>query len=567
MTSRRFAIALAVSLGLAALLRFLGIMHGWPRNYIPDTTAVRAALSIGAGANPFAGDALPTQYPYLLPYLLAALYGVFFVLGWIGGVFANLAAFERYAFAHPEVFFLIASGAVATSGCVVVLQVALVTRRLLGEAAACLAALFTATSLIHVQLSHQARPHLLTVALILAALQFALRHLADGRRRNLPLSWLCSAAAASTVPYGLLSLAIPLLAGIRRKDLGGTLRNTLLGGALFLATLVLFYPRLVIGDPVAYDSSTGLFRSYGGLYLRDSFINGKGLPKLIAWLGSYEPVLALCAALGIAVGLSHWRRDRRWAAVAVFPLLYVAVYGSYEVIHPRYLVPLIPFLSIPAGWLAARWAGWLSEGAATRFGERWRAPAAVALAIALLGLPTVQALRLDLLLRRQDTRAIAERWIGAHLRQSRLIATEAHGVDLPPDLDSLRWTAAHHPDQLGLRDRHRLRSGADGAAGDGFPVAQLWYHPTYRDSAIGELEHYAESEHVVAVLGGETQRVDPFYRSLVREGRLLTRVSPLCPNVAAAETQLPVELQRPLRDLWKVERCGPIIEIYELRRE
>jgi hypothetical protein len=41
----------------------------------------------------------------------------------------------------------------------------------------------------------------------------------------------------------------------------------------------------------------------------------------------------------------------------------------------------------------------------------------------------------------------------------------------------------------------------------------------------------------------------------------------LRPNVRSAETQLPLELQHPLWDLWKVERCGPIIEIYELRRE
>src|SRR5204863_8164078 len=120
--------------------------HGWPRNYIPDTTVVRAALSIGAGANPFAGDPLPTQYPYFLPYLLTVIYGIFFVAGLVAGAFADLRAFEQYAFANPEVFFLIASWVVAAFGCVQVLLVALVTRRLLGDAAAVMAALFSATS-------------------------------------------------------------------------------------------------------------------------------------------------------------------------------------------------------------------------------------------------------------------------------------------------------------------------------------------------------------------------------------------------------------------------------------
>jgi hypothetical protein len=59
--------------------------------------------------------------------------------------------------------------------------------------------------------------------------------------------------------------------------------------------------------------------------------------------------------------------------------------------------------------------------------------------------PPAQALRLDVLLRREDTRNIAERWIGEHLRGSAPIAAEPHGVELSPDERSLRWTAAHHP--------------------------------------------------------------------------------------------------------------------------
>jgi len=568
LTTRRFALALAVCLALAAGLRLLGITHGWPRNYLADTTVVRAALSIGAGANPFAGESLPTQYPYALPYLLVVIYGGFFALGWLAGAFASVHAFEAYAFANPEVFFLTASAVVAAFGCAEVWVVAAVARRLLGERAAVLAALFTATSLILVQLSHQPRPHVVAATLILLALACTLRYLdAPAHRGWLTLAWLSAGLATSTSPYGVLSIAIPLAGSIRRRAIPSSLRGNLPGIAVFLVAQVFFYPRLVVGDPVEYDAATGLFRSYGGLYLDGRFINGAGFPKLLGWLCLYEPVLSVIAALALAIALVRRRWHPRWAVTAIFPLLYLLVYGSYEVIHPRYLVPLIGFLAIPAGGLAARWQEWVAQQVSAPWGPRWRTPAVVAVGLAVVVVPAVQALRFDVLLRRDDTRTIAERWIRDNLRDSRLIAAEAHGVELPLDARSVRWAAMHHPDQLGVKDRHRLRAAAHAPLDDGFPVRRLWYAPGYQHSAIGQLEHQSDIGHVVAVVPGDRARVDPFYRSLQEQGRLLTRVTPLRPDVRVAETGLPVELQRPLWELWKVDRCGPIIEIYELRHE
>lgn len=566
MSRRRFGSGLALCLLLAAALRFLGIMHGWPRNYVPDTTVVRAALSIGAGANPLAGDPLPTQYPYFLPYVLAVVYGAWFAGGWATGFFPDARAFEAWAFANPEAFFLVAGVVVASFGCWLVWLVAAVTRRLLGEPAALLAALFSATSLILVQLSHQARPHLVATALVFAALHFTLLHVDESRPRALVLGWLFAGLAAAAVPYALLSAAIPALGSVRRGDARRGARDLSIGAAVFLAVQVFFYPRFVAGDGIRYESSTGLFRSYGGLYLSDALVTGGGFPKLLGWIVTYEPVLAVLAAAGIAIAIRRRRWSARWAVTAVFPLLYVLVYGSYEVIHPRYLVPLVPFLSIPAAWVAVRGQRRVSRAATAAWGARFGPVAAAGFAAVLLLPPLAQAVRFDVLLRREDTRSIAERWIADNLGASALIATEAHGVDLPLDEGALRWAAANRPQQLGVKDRHRLRLAERGALADGYPVRRLWHLEGYRQSAVGDLAGEVGGGHVVAVVHGDVTRDDLFYRTLQRDGRLLLRVSPLRPGVRRAETRLPLELQRPLWGLWQVERCGPIIEVYELKR-
>ncbi len=113
---RRSRGAIAGLLLLAAGLRFWGLDHGLPRNYVPDTTVVRAALSLGAGTNPFRGESLPTQYPYLVPYGLFAVYGAGYLAGRVTGSFSNVGDFEAYALSHPETFFLTARAVTALAG-------------------------------------------------------------------------------------------------------------------------------------------------------------------------------------------------------------------------------------------------------------------------------------------------------------------------------------------------------------------------------------------------------------------------------------------------------------------
>jgi hypothetical protein len=293
-------------------------------------------------------------------------------------------------------------------------------------------------------------------------------------------------------------------------------------------------------------------RYFGGLYLAPKFLNGKGLRQLLTWLALYEPVLLAFAVLGI-LGALRTPPNGSWLVLGAFPVLYVAIFGSYQVVHPRYLVPVLPFLSIPAAAGAVRLERWIAARASPAWGT--------AIAFAVFLLPLAQALRLDFILLHQDTRNVAEAWIGEHLGGSRLIALEPHGVELAPERSSLERMRERSPARLGLRDRRRLRVQAED---EGFPIVRLWDIDEYRKRSVEALAEYGEIDHVVIVKDGGRDRTDPFYQSLRRTGRLLTRIGPFRSSVDEAETLLPLELRNPLRGLWRIDRSGPVVEIFEL---
>jgi len=561
--TRLHTAALVGVLLVAAVLRIWGLDHGLPHNLVPDTTSVRAALSLGAGDNPFSGDLLPTQYPYFFPYVLFGVYGSMYLGGAAAGYFPDVSAFGEFAFRRPDVFFLIARSVVAGFGVAMVLLVFACGRRIADNATGLVAAAFTATSLLLVQLSHQARPHIVGTTAVLLCLWLGLRYLAQSRSIDLIAAWVVAAVAGSTVPYGFMGVVIPLALTIR---VGGDRRRPLLAGSigllLFVGIVLLCFPSLILGptESFAHDPHTGVIRYFGGLEMRPGLINGMGFLLLARWLVLSEPILAAIWIPAVALILLQPGERKKWWLTALFPALFALVYGSYEVIHPRYLVPLIPFLSLVSGWLVARWV----SRAAQRGSESVtvaRRLGVVSLLAVVFALPTAQAVRLDCLLARVDTRLLAERWIELHIPATELLAVESHGVPIAPDRSSLELMARAFPDRLGVRDRYRLATVADG---DGRAVCRLWHHASREHLSIAELTEVHDVRFVAATVLCDTPRKDRFYTSLKSAGTLVKCFSPLVTDRATTRCRLPLELDNPLLGLWQVERCGPTIEIFEL---
>ena len=82
-----FAVAGLALAGLVVLfllplfLRLRPIDHGQPRNYVPDTHVVRAALGMARDKHPVPPVNRYSSYPNLVPYMLLPLYAAHFALG------------------------------------------------------------------------------------------------------------------------------------------------------------------------------------------------------------------------------------------------------------------------------------------------------------------------------------------------------------------------------------------------------------------------------------------------------------------------------------------------------
>jgi len=562
MDDTRFKKLVLLIFAISLVLRLWGIDHGLPHIYIPDTTSVRAAMSIGSGLIPFQGDLLPTQYPYVLPYVLFILYGVVFVLGYLVGIFENMNDFKIFSFNNYYLFFLIARIFIAFVSSSMVIVVAYAGRRTMDNSIGIASAFFTATSLMIVQMSHQARPHIVATFFIVMSFYCLTGVIKERGRKNYLASWLFCALATSTVPYGLMSLVFPILSTFSLEKMK-RIPLFIQGFVLFLVTNLFFFPSMIyrFRNLLNFSGDRDVFSLYEGLVFKHSLINGKGFSKLMSWLFFYEPVLLIFALGGIVICIKGRKTNKNLFHALLYPLFFFCVYGMYEVIHPRYIASMLPFLSLFSGYcLVLTWR--------YIYHLRLRRIRFIVMCLmaVLLFHPLIQVFRLDLLLHRIDTRALAEEWIEQNIENTKRIGIEAHGVELLPDEKSLKKMYQDFRKKLGLKDLHLLSHGHLTKNRSRYHIVRFWYTPRYKSENIGEVLGKHTLDYIVIAKKWKKKRDDLFYTSLRDQATMVKRISPLLHSEQKAETSLPTELQNPLTGLWKVNRCGPIIEIFKVQR-
>jgi len=163
----------------------------------------------------------------------------------------------------------------------------------------------------------------------------------------------------------------------------------------------------------------GLDLGIGGLYHLEHT-----LPKSLGW------PLFLTSVVG--GGWAKLRHSKRAAVLFLFPALFYVSTASGRTVFLRYMLPMLPFLCVAAGWFLA----------AMR--ERLRPPRVVwwLALLLLLARPAVDAIATDRVLSRQDARDEAARWLMEEAGPGTVTVhqTGSHWgwLDLPPDPDSLR---------------------------------------------------------------------------------------------------------------------------------
>ncbi len=306
---RRWAVlALLACLVAAGVLRLTGLDYALPefgghdeRVFLEQTEFFRS------GKQPAAGDEwVLTAYPHLLPRLGALLPSP----GSGAAPAATLdEALVRAAAPWTQLRTLLALLSLAS-----VPLTWLLARRWMSALGACVAAGLVATSLLHITLSIQQKPHAVAAGLDLLALLAALELV----RKPSPLRCLLAGAAAALAIGSLHSAALclpPLCAAlllVPRRALPGAARRLAAALVPVAASVALFYPFFLSTVQASSGGSprgAGLAGFFGFVA---GNLRGARWARLATSLVEIDPVLCVLALAGLLLFAWQCSRARRF---------------------------------------------------------------------------------------------------------------------------------------------------------------------------------------------------------------------------------------------------------------
>ncbi|MCE9593216.1 MAG: glycosyltransferase family 39 protein [Planctomycetes bacterium] len=447
-----------------------------------------------------------------------------------------------------------------------------VARAFVGPGSSTVAALFAATSLLHLNFSQQARPHAPVTAALALALCFALRARRTGRTSD---GWL--AALAAMLPIGLLHTGVfalpPLFVahvlrnGTRRARDPARLLVPLLCAVV---AVLAFYPSLRPGSfgLGAKSADSGLI--VGGHLIDWSWFDGSGFSVLLLGLWRNDPVLVVLAGVGVFCAARAWSRrtpstpvaDAAVVAAACVP--YLLVFGIYEKSYDRFALPLVPVLAVLAA-VALR--------DVSAFASRGRAVVAAFVVVLALALPCFAATKLAWLRSRPDSIALAARWVGAHVEPDVERLWLQPGMELPlaSTADAVEHNRASFRSFTGFywtkyQEAHPL---AASRAFDARALPDLW-QPFWREVEGTPLDALATlGDSYVACMRFQDRglgvRITHLQAELERFGTLVELQRPIA-KPRFGYSALTYDNPHFLADLLDAELVGPEVLVYRLER-
>jgi len=326
-------VLLLLILALAAFLRFSGI--GWGLRHVPDpdervfVERTRDMLERGSYD--------PGWYEYP---------GFMFVV--LRGVLGAAPAEAR----EGAQAYVLARGLVAAAGVLSVALAFLLGRRLLGERAGLLAALWLALSPVEVQAAHMVRPDVVLGACAMLAL-LAFTRLGPGLRDD-ALAGLALGACAATKFTG--AAMTPAFLAARALAPGRRLRGLLLGGACAGLVLAAATPRFVTDPETLLQGA----RTQSGYMYDAEKEASRGASPAAYYAGRYVRSLgSLGAALALAGLAAVLRAPAGFVPALVYSAGLLVVLVSAEARFERLIVSTLGVAALLAvrglGLVASRW--------------------------------------------------------------------------------------------------------------------------------------------------------------------------------------------------------------------
>jgi hypothetical protein len=469
-------LALLIAIVLGAAMRFRGLMWDAPYFFSPDENRLikwAADLHYPGSPNPGHGNASL----YLLKF--ADFVGSIF-WGQPTNVSAHLAA---------RIF-------TALVGSLSIFICYLVAKKAYGKAIATLAAVFTAFTVLHIQISHFYALDVVLVAFTLGALYFTLWVAQGEGYRAYIMAGVFAGLSMATRVNGVIVLFPLLVAHLIREGWPASpllqsipsLMKRLFHKELILACVCALGVFLVINPALVLDPSARSFFLWelmgaSGYFRPQRALQFEGttplyyLTNLLFW--AMGPSLEVVSILGVVYALARARKKEN-TIFLTFIVMYFAAVGTQRNKYIRYVLPMLPALNI----LAAQFLHGVKTTVQKRRQLRWVVEGVI---WAVIASSLFYAAAFTNLYSLTDSRIEASQWIRQNIESGAVILVENDKDAYAPPLRFPEESEAPHYQLARLNFDYLYKRS---------PTGMRSYLPAYlekvRYQLIGTLGHEEE---------------------------------------------------------------------------
>lgn len=426
-------ILIFIILSAALALRLLGIDFGLPYVFYPDEAViVNHAVAFGTGdLNPHYFN-----YPSLYMYIMFAIYGLIYVVGWLIGIFTSTADFSRLFFNDVTLFYLPGRLISALCGVASVAMVYLLGRRAYNVRVGLISASFLAVAVLHVLFSHYVKTHVPAGLFVIIGLYMAwsIYNGKDTFRRYIVCGVVAGLAASTIYHAGFVLVSMVVAHVLRRHDSPADTHKMPKIIIMVIACFVVF----VLGTPFALLDWPSFIRDLkgaadmrfaGGFWERGTFYP---FTSLLTTMGFPLGIVSLLG-MGYAL-LRHRPVDLILLSQPLFLGGFLMLFATKE---PHHMLIAFPALSILGALFVADVIGLLIRPRILQVGTL------VLVSILLLVNPAIISLQSSYRLTLPDTRDLSRKWIEANISPGSKIVMDS-GKYYPgpfgPPIRYSRWT-------------------------------------------------------------------------------------------------------------------------------
>jgi hypothetical protein len=360
-------------------------------------------------------------YPSLIYYLNFFLFGVYFAIGYVVGMFEGVDDFATAFFTDASLFYLIARLLTVVFAFATIVAVHRFGMQLGGPLVAGLAALLVAVNPVHVFDSHMATPDVLMGLFVVLASWSIDRILSEGSWHGYVGAGISIGLGAATKYLPILML-IPLLLAHVYRVTGGLFQPRALralADVRVLLTALVAMLAFVAACPFCLIDWEAFIQD--NLYSM-TFQSQEGKNVVVAWNVLHQLGWPLSGMLVVGTIVALWARNLRVAILLVFPLTVLGFHAYRGFWASRYFTPVFPVLLLVVAFSIVHLA------------QRFRRPIVfVGLAMAVIApAPITASVRENQRLLRPSTYLLARDWVEANVAAGARVAADPY-VPLKPN--------------------------------------------------------------------------------------------------------------------------------------